>query len=90
MTQKRSVEEYPQQHGYGIERETLLNRHRKHTAGSGWNGHPGRSRRRPAAELRVVASSNMKHPGARGDLTPTAGRVARQNGPVARSTRNSL
>jgi hypothetical protein len=50
---------------------------------SGWNGQPGRSRRQPAAELRLEDLSNQMVPAR---PTQSGGRVARRNGPVARST----
>jgi len=50
---------------------------------SGWNGQPGRSRRQPAAELR---HSGLPNQIARPWRSTSVGRVARRNGPVARST----
>ena len=50
---------------------------------SGWNGQPGRSRRQLAAELRHSEYSNCL---GRSRRSESGGRVARRNGPVARST----
>ena len=51
---------------------------------AGWNGQLGRSRRQPAAELRH--SQRSEEMGRAGRST-SGGRVARHNGPVARSTK---
>ena len=55
--------------------------------GSGWNGPPARSRRQLAAELRQGDLANQMVGRRR---TQSGGRVARRNGPVARSNRNPL
>ena len=60
---------------------------RDDAAGSGWNGQPGRSRRQPAAEFRHSQRSNAS---GRTRRTNNGGRVARRNGPVARSTRTDF
>ncbi|KAF0181711.1 MAG: Kelch motif protein [Limisphaerales bacterium] len=54
--------------------------------GAGWNGQPGRARRQPAAELRHCPLSNCLEFSRR---STSGERVARRNGPVARSTRIS-
>ncbi len=54
---------------------------------SGWNGQLGRARRQPAAELRHSEPPNCLSCARR---TTGGGRVARRNGPVARSTRNRV
>ena len=50
---------------------------------SGWNGQPGRSRRQLAAEL---WQENPANPLMAARRIESGGRVARRNGPVARST----
>ena len=55
--------------------------------GNGWNGRPARSRRQLAAELEHEEPADKRWPVGH---PQSGGRVARRNGPVARSTQQGI